>query len=79
MVTERELGQVLYQMYSTADHGKRVAQIHLFGIKYADIILRNHLSVRNIIQYSGLNSSYATEVSKGINLAEYVEVKNRGN
>lgn len=46
--------------------------IHLFGIKYADVILTNHLSIKEIVGFSGINAPYATEVNKGINLSEFV-------
>ncbi|WP_428829536.1 HTH-like domain-containing protein [Paenibacillus durus] len=44
----------------------------MFGIKFADIILRNSYSVKEIVSLSGLNTSYAFEVSKGIKLSKYV-------
>ncbi|WP_419885537.1 HTH-like domain-containing protein [Paenibacillus sp. B-A-8] len=68
----QELGKILGDMYNKAPHGKQVAKIHLFGVKYADVIQRNHYSVKDIVAASGINSSYATEVSKGIKLSEYV-------
>jgi hypothetical protein len=58
-----------------APHGYQVANIHLFGIKYAEIIQKNHLCVKDIVVSSGLNPSYATEVSKGIKLSRYVVPK----
>lgn len=71
-----ELGQILREMYSNASHGNQVVNIHLFGIKYAFEILRNKYSVKEIVTASGINTSYATEVSKGIRLSEYVILKN---
>lgn len=67
-----ELGKILGDMYNKAPHGKQVAKIHLFGVKYADVITRNNLSVKEIVNVSGINPSYATEVSKGIKLSEFV-------
>ncbi|WP_339192790.1 hypothetical protein [Paenibacillus sp. FSL W8-1287] len=71
----QELGKILWEMYNKAPHGKQVAKIHLFGVKYADIIQRNNYSVKDIVAASGINISYATEVSKGIKLSEYVVPK----
>ncbi|WP_342476594.1 hypothetical protein NYE24_21260 [Paenibacillus sp. FSL H7-0350] len=71
----QELGRILSDMYNKAPHGKQVAKIHLFGVKYADVIQRNHYSVKDIVAASGINISYATEVSKGIKLSEYVVPK----
>ncbi|HWJ78239.1 MAG TPA: hypothetical protein VNR61_09170 [Niallia sp.] len=41
-----ELGNELNKMYSNAPHGEQVAHIHLFGIKNADEISRNHLLLK---------------------------------
>jgi hypothetical protein len=37
-VNTRELGQILKDMYAQAPQGYQVANIHLFGVKYASII-----------------------------------------
>jgi hypothetical protein len=63
-MTVYELAGILKRMYSTAPHGYQVANIHLFGVKYASIILTNKVS--DIVKASGINLSYAAEVSKGI-------------
>lgn len=67
-----ELGMQLNKMYSNAPNGEQVAHIHLFGIKYAEEIYRNHYTIKEIIRASGINESYATELSKGIKLSKYV-------
>ncbi|MPM72637.1 hypothetical protein SDC9_119613 [bioreactor metagenome] len=71
-MTENELGRILKEMYENAPEGYQVANIHLFGVKYARIILENNFKATDIIRSSGLNLSYATEVSKGIKLSRYV-------
>lgn len=70
-----ELGIILNQMYSKAPTGEQVAHIHLFGIKYGDIITNNKYKITDIIKASDINSSYSTELSKGIKLSKYVEIK----
>lgn len=70
-----ELGQILNSMYSQAPNGYQVANIHLFGVKYASVILKNKFKVVDIVKASGINSSYTTEVSKGIKLSRYVVPK----
>lgn len=72
---ESELGKILKKMYDKALEGEKVVSIHLFGIKYADIIQDNNIKPTDIIKFSGLPESYATEVQKGIKLAPYVIVK----
>ncbi|MDX8340541.1 hypothetical protein SLH46_15180 [Draconibacterium sp. IB214405] len=70
-MTEKELSEKLADMYFNAMKGEAVSMIHLFGIKYAEEI-RNY-SIKEIIEMSGLNPSYGTEVSKGMKLAKYVK------
>ena len=75
-MTEYELGQILKEMYKKGVRMKEgAAHIHLFGIKYADEIRNNRLSIKEIIKYAGISSSYNVEVNKGINLAKYVVLK----
>ena len=74
-MTENQLGRILKEMYDNAPDGYQVANIHLFGIKYANVILENNYKATDIIRSSGLNKSYATEVSKGIKLSRYVIAK----
>lgn len=63
------------EMYDNAPQGYQVANIHLFGIKYASIIIDNNLKATDIVRALGLNQSYATEVSKGIKISMYVVPK----
>lgn len=72
MMTENQLGKILREMYDNAPKGYKVANIHLFGVKYAEVILEKNFKVIEIIRASGLNESYLTEISKGIKLARYV-------
>lgn len=69
------LGQTLARMYNTANNNEKVIMIHLFGIKYGDVIISNGYDVKSILKYASMNASYYTEVRKGIRLARYVEVK----
>jgi len=74
-MTEIKLAGILKDMYEGAPYGEQVAHIHLFGIMFADEIILNGYRTGDIIKKSGLNASYATELSKGIKLAKYVTVK----
>lgn len=67
-----ELGMVLRAMYEGAPEGEKVANIHLFGIKYAADIQAAGYTAAEVIRASGLRTSYQAEVSKGMNLAKYV-------
>ncbi|TKC19128.1 HTH-like domain-containing protein [Robertmurraya kyonggiensis] len=71
-MNEKDLGQELRRMYHNAPTGYQVANIHLFGIKYASVIQRNNFNVKNIVAEADISLSYSTEVSKGIKLSRYV-------
>lgn len=74
-MTEYELGKILKGMYDGAPKGDQAAFIHLFGIKYADELSNVRLSKKEILKNAGLPESYQTEISKGVKLAKYVEIK----
>ena len=68
-----EAAEILRRMYQEAPKGEMVAQIHLFGIKYAHELQR--LSISDVVELAGISSRYVTEVSKGRKLAKYVTVR----
>lgn len=72
-MTIDELAKKLNKMYATAHKGERVTMIHLFGVRYSDEI--KEVGVKNVIEQSGIRSSYHSEVSKGMRLAKYVLLK----
>lgn len=75
IMTTFVLGNVLKEMYSTAPRGQQVTSIHTFAVFYAKQIEENRISKKEILRVAGLPESYQTEISKGMNLAEYVDVK----
>lgn len=75
IISKKMLGQKLKDMYDNSPHNERVLMIHLFGIKFADIIRANGYNAREITEAAGINNSYQTEVNKGIKMAKYVEIK----
>lgn len=60
-------------MYRDEVGGGKAISIHLFAIKYADDI--GDLPLKEIVAGASLPSSYATEIRKGINLAQYVVIR----
>ena len=79
-MTPEELVAKLKSMYDNADEKEAATMIHLFGILYAeqlDSCKRNDgVSPTRIAKMAFPNNpSYATEVSKGMRLARYVQLK----
>lgn len=64
------LGRLLKQMYDNAEN--KTTAIHMFGIKYGQIIKNYALQVTAIVEASGLSSNYHVEVSKGIRIYESI-------
>ncbi len=73
----------LHRAYNDAPYRRQVTSLHLFGIKYAKelthIQRRNALSrnelLKMLVSQANISDSYTTEINKGINLADFVDVK----
>ena len=72
-------GAKLYELYNKAPKNEQVAMIHLFGIKYGKLIKGNGIKISDIIEASGISSTYATELNKGVKLSNYVCIKDEIN
>lgn len=75
-MTVEELGAILNDMYSNSLDGEAVAMIHLFGIKHGGEIISEGYTASEIVRAAQINPSYSTEISKGVKLSKYVDVKN---
>ena len=71
---EYELGMALRKMYDAAPLGDQVAAIHLFGIRFWKELSGRKLNKKVILRTAGLPESYATEISKGVKLGQYVTI-----
>lgn len=74
---EKELGVILEEYYDRAKRNQTILQVDLFGIKFGPIIQENGLSIKKIVQLSGIGGSYITEVTKAVKLSEYVVIKKK--
>lgn len=68
----KDLGLILKKMYDSAGDKQQAVSIHMFGIKYGKIILEKDYKPSEIIKFSGLNESYSSEVTKGINIYKFL-------
>lgn len=66
------LSTILADMYFNAPKGDKAVMVHLFGIKYARDIQACDETPKQLAIAARLNESYATEIAKGIRLAQYV-------
>ena len=69
-----ELAQELRRMYDSAPDGEQNTAVLLFGIRYADHLLRGANRIAGIVQRSDLPRNWASEISKGRNLVRYVDL-----
>ena len=74
-MTQQKLGIILNKMFNEAKKGKKATMIHVFGIKYGNIIKENNYSIKNIVKDANISETYVTEITKGANLAKYAKVK----
>ena len=72
---ETELAARLREMYDGAKRNEAACQVHLFGIKYAKELQECGWPLKDIVQQAGISMGYLSEVSKGVKLAQYVELK----
>ena|SRR5690554_2283087 len=63
----------LKHMYYNAPKGNQMAMIHLFAIKNAEKL--KNVSVKDVVMSATGKQSFMTEINKGTNLAEFVEIK----
>ena len=67
-----ELARELKNNYANAPKSQKVVQIHLFGIRRAAAL--KNVSLPDLLARAGMPDSYKTELSKGIRLADHVQV-----
>lgn len=74
-MTIKSLGSKLRDRYTNAQEGEKVTMIYLFAIENAQEIIESKVSAKAIVTEAGIRDAYATEVSKGVKLSRYVELK----
>ena len=73
-MTAQEVAMCLQEMYENSSNEK-TTMIHLFGIIYAKEIKECGSTPKDILKIANMPESYQTEISKGIRLSKYVDVK----
>ena len=74
-MSEEKLSILLRDRYEKAKRNDATLQIHLFGIEYANEIRKSNYPVTKIVERAGIGKGYASELSKGMKLSEYVRIK----
>lgn len=69
--TVAELAEILSDMYDAADN--KTTAIHMFGFKYAAVIISKGYTAAQIVKASRLQDSYHVEVNKGISIYKSVK------
>jgi len=69
----RDLSRVLHEAWAQAPEGNIVVRIHLFGIQHAEAL--QGVDLRALVAAAGIPKPYATEIRKGMRLADYVTLK----
>lgn len=72
-MTNQQLADDLRAARERAAEGELSVTVHLFGIERAEELKGRNL--REIATLAGISPNYGTELSKGIKLASYVQLK----
>ena len=67
------LSRLLHEAWSQAPEGDVVVRIHLFGIEHAREL--EGVNLKTLVESAGIPKPYATEIRKGMRLADYVRAK----
>jgi len=76
-----DLAKFLSEMYDNAEEGDKTVMVHLFGVRYAEIIKQKGFTPSEIIKHTRLKNGKTIkknqflEINKGIKLADYVVEK----
>jgi hypothetical protein len=65
------LAKTLRETVDRAPEGEIVVSIHLFGIRHEPEL--RDVSLRDLVDAAHIHRSYATEIRKGMRLAEHVQ------
>jgi hypothetical protein len=68
-----DLSATLHEAWAQAPEGNVVVRIHLFGIEHAKAL--ESVNLRVLVSKAGIPKPYATEIRKGMRLADYVSLK----
>ena len=63
-----QLGSILAAMYNNPDASLKTTGIHMFGLKYGNVIAEKGYSCPAITAAAGIPDSYSVEVNKGVNI-----------
>jgi hypothetical protein len=69
----RDLAALLHEAWAQAPDGDVVVRIHLFGIEHAEAL--EGVNLRALVGTAGIPKPYASEIRKGMRLAEHVTLK----
>lgn len=78
-MNEKSLANELKKRYKKAARNQTILMIDLFGIEYGEVIRTEDISIKKIVQLSGIGESYITEVTKAVKLSKYVTLIDQKN
>lgn len=73
MVARTDLVRALHDAWSQAPEGDIVVRVHLFGIENAEAL--TGVNLKDLVADAEIPAPYATEIRKGMRLADYVSLK----
>jgi hypothetical protein len=68
-----DLVRLLREAYEQAPQGNVAVRIHLFGIEHAEGL--DGVNRKELCALAGISENWATEIHKGMRLADYVTLR----
>jgi hypothetical protein len=73
MAAPPNLARALHDAWAQAPEGDVVVRVHLFGITHSEAL--EGVNLRELVAAAEIPKPYATEIRKGMRLADYVTLK----
>jgi len=70
-----QMAEELKKVMASAPRKEAACYIHLFGIQYGEEITEKGYTAKELVNLAELPYGYQSELSKGIRLSKYVEMK----
>ena len=73
MAVPTDVARALHEAWAHAPEGDVVVRVHLFGIAHAEAL--EGVNLRELVSAAKIPKPYATEIRKGMRLADHVTLK----
>ena len=69
---QKEMAKILRGKHTPATRNEALCHVNLSGKKLAEELKNSGCTIKHIVELSGIQSGYVSEISKGMKLSRYV-------